>query len=358
MRKKIFALLPIALMAFGFVACDDDDDKFRPGNGPVNIGGLTGGSGQSAAPSIIQTEQGEKILLTGLSGFSMYDDRENWTLTYDNEGRITSAFGNEGFGTEEYTLGYDPFKLEYSIREDYGEYITKTTGTLNKQGYLSSITVQETEIDGNEKDVYTSTAYLDYDNEGHLIKVRSKFTDTEYEGNKQYTESGTSIWTLTWRNGNLTEINGSENGWDEFEKIRIIISYGQQPNKFKQYTCKLTDLFGIDPLSMVGLTGKGTANLPNSVYESYYEKENDGQETERESTDLHYDLNADGTIAVEYGYESEDGNPNRIEREQYTYTYSTLGSAPQQPAYAPTKAAQPAKEGKKRTRPFRINSMR
>lgn len=332
--KSCFYYLPIALMAFAFASCGEDDEVSP-----------SGGQSQSAASSEIVTTNGEKILLTGIDGDSYY---EKQTFTYDEQGRPKIVMEESDYG---YVFSYNPFKVSFydednSEEEDYEERIE---ATLNSRGYISSVSIEEKDEDEEGfDDIYKETVLLDYDSEGHLVKATGKWTETEYEDGKKHTESGTDLITFTWENGNLVRIEYKyEEEYDnEYQEDIYEITYGDQKNQYNQYTCGIANEF-MGAISLVGMTGKGTAYLPISIKETYKEAYDDEVYEETYLEKYSYTLNSNGTIATEtckhwyndssYGYS-----------DTYNYTYSTVGDTP---AFAPVVKSNnivPTQKSKKR----------
>ncbi len=293
--KKYFQLCTMAL-AVGcmFTACGDDDDE--GGNGDWN----SGGTSQSAVSSAITTENGEKVLLTSVG--------ERWdktTFSYDEEGRCTSY----DYYEESVFFSYNPFTIEYSSEYEDEEIVY--SGTLNAQGFISSIT-EKYNYHGYESG--ESTMYYSYDKSGHLVKIIGEGTETEdgetYPWNIDY--------DLIWSNGNLVKIfitgSDSEESWTATSEI----VYGNQVNKYNQYTVALAytiDTELMEHLCLVGLMGKGSNYLPTQITH----KESDDDD-EYKST-YTYELNENGTIAAEI--EIEEWGDNRTD-----YVYSALGETP------------------------------
>ncbi len=372
MRKNAFALLPIMLMTLGFTACGDDDDEVikpeteqpedkpedkpeeNPENNPEDNPGEEPTS-QSAVSSIILTDNGEKLLLTGVDG--LLDEGEEtsvWSMAYDNQGRLSQAFITEDDEVEGYQLSYEPFKIElseeYRYVDDYGkEHIVTMSGTLNAKGYLASIKTNDYLADKMDEPYYDTSVNLEYDEDDHLIKADVR-NDEQHNWDGA---SGGGTWTFTWKDGLMTEANY----YDEFQLITIKehykFNYSRTPNKYKQYTVGLTDITNTDPFALAGLIGKA----PDQYLDWYgysYEEYEDGElsEDDGESFGLNYEVNEDGTLAKEVKFVMATGGPLPIE-EEYTYIYSPFGSTTRMTPAAPAWT----KKNKKPRLPFQPRCM-
>ncbi len=301
----------------------------------------SGGVSQSAVSSVIETTDGEKLLLTGIEDGSYYGKQ---TFTYDEQGRPKTLLEEDDYG---YTFSYNPFKISF-YEDDDEETIT---GTLNSRGYLSSMTSEWNDEWEEDEESYSEygkeTAYLDYDSEGHLVKVTFEWEETEYEDGKKYTDKGTDVMTLTWKDGNLVKIEDKEEWDDGYWENIVEITYGDQKNQYNQYTCGIAnELTGA--MSLVGMTGKGTAYLPTTIKETEVEVYDDEEDPYEYTSNENYTytLNSNGTIATEtrvYEYGS---------RYTYTYNYATVGSTRSMTPVVKNDNVTPVQKKNKRNRLF------
>ncbi len=85
----------------------EENPEDKPGEEP------NGGTSTSAVSSIIRTDEGEKLLLTGLTGLVEDGETTEWAMAYDDQGRLSLASVTEEDETEGFQLSYEPFKIEF-----------------------------------------------------------------------------------------------------------------------------------------------------------------------------------------------------------------------------------------------------
>lgn len=332
MKSKYLLFCICLSTAMGFASCSDDEEAVKPVEEEIT-GQITGGNSQSVAPSIITTEKGWKVLLTGVKGVMVDGTEKMWTFDYDKKGRLTSAVMDGEEGAEVFKLSHEPFKLEY------GGNGTEIGGTLNDLGYLATLKV-------TDEGGYMSTAALEYDQRGQLIKVTNRFDD----GLGKSESSGTADWTFTWEDGKITDLDCKESGATYEETYHLDFINHPQENKYRQYTVGLADIMGTGFFGVAGLTGKAPVNSAYRV-DGYMKKMVDG-EIGKEFIRLENGANSysNGTFYVEKLHDLLNSENIYRDIDKYTYSYTVVSST-QQKAPA-TRNATTRKQ--KPFRPFRI----
>ena len=289
---KYFLLLSMVVLGGMTVSsCGDDDD---------DEGGASGGSGSTSAVTIGNT--GTRLTQVG-----------NYTLTYDNQGRLSEI--TEGYDKCQFT--YNPNKIIMIDGGSSGVHDTQEmSASYNSKGYLSAFTSNYSFKEDGASITVNGKANLTYDGNGHLTKVTTTGSQTgSYEGQK-FSETANTTVTLTWQSGKLVKIvyENVENSADgkETTSETYTFDYGnnQYPNTTKQYSYNLAYIISDEFLGvggMVGLFGVGPDYLPvsvTSITHDFYDGE-DHEYTYNYS--YTYQFNDNGTIAYEskgYGYGS------------------------------------------------------
>ena len=320
----LFATL---LTSTSFVACSsDDDNENENGNGNGNA---------SSVENPLQKEG--KLLLSGITGNdSGYDF--NLTLEYDDKFRPTGCYYlDEGEYDYEFKIDYDKGIMEWATEV--------LTASFNDKGYITKLKEEYSETEDGVKEYHKSESNYTYDKDGHLIKAIYEWND-KYEGKGiNYTVNDKQTIVFTWENGNLVSYTRkyveqhSDNGQVEnrSSKRSRTFTYGNQPNKFKQYIEIDDDEAG----SMVsGLFGVFSEKLPVTLIES----ETSSSDTNGDYNDYHeykgsFTLNSDGSINTETWTEN-DGTPYV----SFAYHYTSIDQNDQKsksyvPQYVPTRAS-------------------
>ncbi len=320
----------------------EENPEDQPGEEP------NGGVSQSAVSSIIRTDKGEKLLLTGLTGLLEDGESSVWTMAYDNQGRLSLASVTEEDDTEAFKLSYEPFKIEfpeeYRYTDEYDdEHIVTLSGTLNAKGYLASLTVTDDDAATmDERLRYVTTTYLEYDAEDHLVQAKTHYDEL---GNTTG-GPGTGTWTFTWKDGLLTEAAFVAKSVMVEEMEHYYIGYNRDENKYKQNTVGLSEITGTGPLALAGLLGKGPDQFIG--YYSYVYKwivEGNIRERYDECINHMYELNENGTLSTEKSFPAVSGGNGDYEvpMNTYTYSYSPFGSSTTKASAAPAWAKKTTK---------------
>lgn len=293
-KKFSTVILPVCMMiagAFMFVSCSDDD-----GDG----GGSGSGSASGAATTTINGK-----LLTGVGDYRfVYDDKNRLTRVYDSY--------------------EDLMKIDYSsnkLIEDEEE----AKLSFTKNGYISKLSASWSEEDEDYSEKGSGTMSFTYDGSGHLTKIKMTSSFSGKEDGEKYSGSGSSEYTITWSDGNMTKVVGKvtekEDGYKFEETVTSTFSYGSTDNAFQQYTKALAYPFdlsdGLDYAAFVGLLGKSSAKLPSSLKEVYAYEEDGDSGSYTETLNPSYTLNDDGSVKSEYiGYSTIN----------YSYTTAAAGA--------------------------------
>lgn len=277
-KRKFFTLLGISLMATVNVcltSCGDDPEPT-----PVTY----------AWPTWTDTNGKDVRLLSMKREEYPYSETRNYFYTYDQTGHLSSVFGDNVKWTNQNS---------FTIRDEYEDESYTITASLNNDGFISTLTYEEVENDGDyEKGTLTYT----YNTSKQLIRINDVGEWSEDDGEKgKYA----FIEDYTWSNGNLTAIlySGTEEFYDDEgerktyeESGSAAVAYSNQQNPTRQFPYGLAD-DGIDmslpELAALGLFGTGPKNLPSDVTL--------GNSTEPETYFI-YTLNNNGTIATEKYY--------------------------------------------------------
>lgn len=319
----LFATL---LTSTSFVACSSDDDN-ENGNGNGNV---------SSVETPLQKEG--KLLLSGINSGDVY----NLTFEYDDQLRPTGCYVlDEGEYDYEFKIDYDKGIMEWDDNI--------LTASFNDKGYITKLKCDYSEIEDGDKYDWKIEHNYTYDKEGHLIKFIFE-CNNKYQGEDIYgTDIDKQTVVFTWENGNLVSCTGTEveqnnhNGQVEniSSKWSQTFTYGNQPNKFKQYI-EITDDEAGTMLS--GILGVFSEKLPITLKETY----TSNSDTYGEYSD-HYEykgsftLNADGSINTET-WTNNDGTPYV----SFAYHYTSIDqNAPKSksyiPQYVPTRASSASK---------------
>lgn len=325
----LFATL---LTSTSFVACSsDDDNENENGNGNGNV---------SSVENPLQKEG--KLLLSGITGNYYSGYVYNMTFEYDDQLRPTGCYElDEGEYYYEFKIDYDKGIMEWD--DDI------LTASFNDKGYITKLKCDYSEIEDGDKYDWKIEHNYTYDKEGHLIKFIFE-CNNKYQGEDIYeTDIDKQTVVFTWENGNLVSYTGTgveqcnHNGQVEniSSKWSQTFTYGNQPNKFKQYIEITDDEAG----SMVsGLFGVFSEKLPITLIESYTSNsDTDGEYSTHDEYKGSFTLNADGSINTETWTEN-DGTPDVT----FAYHYTSIDqNAPKSksyvPQYVPTRASSASK---------------
>lgn len=277
-------------------------------------------------------------MLSGINSGDVY----NLTFEYDDQLRPTGCYVlDEGEYDYEFKIDYDKGIMEWDDNI--------LTASFNDKGYITKLKCDYSEIEDGDKYDWKIEHNYTYDKEGHLIKFIFE-CNNKYQGEDIYgTDIDKQTVVFTWENGNLVSCTGTEveqnnhNGQVEniSSKWSQTFTYGNQPNKFKQYI-EITDDEAGTMLS--GILGVFSEKLPITLKETY----TSNSDTYGEYCD-HYEykgsftLNADGSINTET-WTNNDGTPYV----SFAYHYTSIDqNAPKSksyiPQYVPTRASSASK---------------
>lgn len=320
-KTGLIAVFAMAASMFTLTSCSDDDDN-------------------SKAPSVnsnpLVTEA--KVLLEGVKDVGNGD----WVYKFYYDDQLRPYRSDEADGFDElFYIDYKAGKINLwgeveglSVSFNSKGYITKISGSVSykddEDGYVSSYS-------GSMSYVYS------YDANGQLTSIDGSENGKSVKDGEVENYKYVSKCKLTWKDGNLVkyEANGTEEyiGGDNDGKWTYSdiaeITYGNQPNKYRQYPKMFCD----DDFSYmaVGMLGVGPKDLPQTWAETYHENGEDGDKYESTYTErCSFTLNDDGTIDTE-GYVDDA----RGYVPTYKYHYIPTGAA----SSAKTKVAAPLAKG-------------
>lgn len=243
---------------------------------------------------------------------------------YDKKGRCVSMSDQYGDGLK---IFYDEgVCVYYYDNEEEG----RGDISFNKSGYISRMTFDSSGSDGYGNWVSKESANFTYNSTGNLLSISISGSYVGIEDGEPYKETWTDEAEYTWKNGNLVSAYGVstdiENGEMWKEIVETTCTYGQQENKFKQWTESMNETYNIGEfVELVGFTGMlGVApmNLISKVESEEEEKEYDAagkiidSNTYTDSEEFTYVLNENGSIQKEVADYST-----------YLYTYSEFGNS-------------------------------
>lgn len=287
---KFLAMLAVlGTLCFGFFACGSDDDD-EPDPSKV------------AANAVFTNNLGEQVVASKIGNYM--------TITYNSYGLPIKVY--------DYSFDYDAGIFWYT-----GSGIYESKFTMNKYGGITSI---EEETTFNDGDISNYKGTFSYNGSGQLTGFVEQWEETEYDSyyNMDITYTENMNTSLTWSNGNLTQIQTTyrwkEGNLDSGGSTRTTRIQYSESNDLGQYTTGISDFlytcYECDEFWLVGLFGKATADLPYSVVRNVTYDDGDSYSSTSEFT---YEYNSDGTIQTEkeaYTYVNSDGSRS-------SYNYST-----------------------------------
>lgn len=277
-----------------FVSCSDDDDDSSSGSKSVGV---------------LDEKTGLRISSAG-----------GYNYVYAEDGKLQYILSGSSC---RYEFSYSPNKIVHVDDGDYDE-AENYSISYNGSGCISSASQSDTWEDEEERETYTSDVSFSYDSNGHLTKISGTFKETEYKKQKGVTEteSGTVTWTFTWSNNLLQKIVQLEEGRDDDGPFRYeethTFSYNNESmtnyaNKYLQYSAFIDSPFNgfMERLCYVGLLGNGPAYLPSKMeYEETEEYYNSDGEKKiynySGSQNYSYGFNSDGAISYVYSGNSKE----------------------------------------------------
>lgn len=289
--KYLFLLSMIMVGGLSFVSCSDDDDDNSSG---------------SKSAGVLDEKTGLRVTSAGGYNYVYSDDGKLQYILYSSMCR--------------YEFSYSPNKITHVDNGDYDE-AENYSISYNGSGYISSVSENDTWEDEDERETYSSNVSFSYDDSGHLTKVSGTYKETESGYDKEDgtyhtdTASGTVTWTFTWRNNLLQKIVMLDEGREDDGPFRyeetFSFSYNNESmanyaNKYLQYSAFVDEPFSgfMMRLCYVGLLGNGPAYLPSKMeYDAKEEYYSDGEKQNNDysgSQTYSYDFNSEGAISYVY----------------------------------------------------------
>lgn len=299
-KTSLAAIFVMATCMLAFTSCSDDDD---------DNGGAPSGNG-----SALVTEA--KVLLDYISYKDDYDEDILFMYKYDEQFR--PYFCTE---LDEYD---DIFYIDYKAGKiDMWDELEGLSISFNSKGYITKISGSWNYK--NDEEDYSSKGSLtysfNYDASGQLVGVDMSDNETEVDGSYVYNNKTTTKGTLTWKDGNLMNSESTTTFSGDYKgtyKDVLSFTYGNQPNKYRQYPGLMCD----DDMGFTGagLLGVGPKMLPKTI--TNYYSEDDEYEDEYGYTGT-FTLNDDGTINTEKWTDNETGRTDC----QYVFHYKPVSAA-------------------------------
>lgn len=299
-RINLMAMMAVCAITLSSCSSDDDDN----GNG-----GAPSGNG-----SALVTEA--KVLLDYISYKDDYEEEILFMYKYDEQFR--PYFCTE---LDEYD---DIFYIDYKAGKiDMWDELEGLSISFNSKGYITKISGSWNYKDDEED--YSSKGSLtysfNYDASGQLVGVDMSDNETEVDGSYVYNDKTTTKGTLTWKDGNLMNSESTTTFSGDYKgtyKCVLSFTYGNQPNKYRQYPGHMCD----DDMGFTGagLWGVGPKMLPKTI--TNYYSEDDEYEDEYGYTGT-FTLNDDGTINTEKWTDNETGRMDC----QYVFHYKPVSAA-------------------------------
>lgn len=270
--------------AITFSSCgnDDDNDISQNNNGSNNginndnnNGGDNGSGITASAMSVAPI--GDKYLI------SVYDNSVSWAKGWDYSfsSDKLSLFGHDYYGNKiNYIYSDGVYK-----GSDHLNYTIKDIKT-NQDGFITSL-VNEVIKSHKTEEKYN----LQYSG-----KKLVKLTFSTQSGTQP---AFTDEYNFKWENGNIVqvEVKIEDRKGDERDIEVYDIAYDQKTNTSKQNTYFFAQMFNLS-LSMIGLTGEATQELPCGYKRSFVNTKGTIRK-DNSSYYLTYTINNDGTLANE-----------------------------------------------------------
>ena len=282
MNKKFFlSVMPavaLAMCAFTFTSCDDDDDEYRMPTGPA------------------ATYAGK--LVTGVGSYKFHYDDNNRCY------KVTSSYGD--------VVMIDYKRGTISLESEDEEFRV----SFNGKGYITNMSGSWSDRDGEVTVKGSGSISYLYDGEGRLVSHKESASESGTYNGYRYSYNESASMSCKWVDGDLVSVlircDENEDGDKSWYTDEYTITYDKMnENAERQFPVVFGDFFGDDyyTLAMVGMFGKGPAHLPETVIDEY---EENGGSTYTDRYNVSFGLNYDGTIDWE-----------RINGSAYTYSYMT-----------------------------------
>lgn len=311
------AVFAMAACMFAFTSCSDDDDNGKAPSGNGN-------------PLVTEA----KVLLEGVTN----EGRGEWEYMYEYDDQLRPYRSIEEDDDDElFYIDYKAGKINLAGEPE------GLSVSFNSRGYITKISGSwdyKDNEDGDESSYSGSLTYtFSYDANGQLTSMDGSDNEKSVESGYVDTYKSVGKAKFTWKDGNLVKCESSgtnesidgdrEEKWTSSAIVNI--TYGNQSNKYRQYTQCFNDA---EFLFMgAGLLGVGPKNLPLTCSETYHEKVEGGSEYDETYTETYtFTLNDDGTINTEKSVDADNGYVD-----EYKYHYIPTGAV----SSAKTKVAAP-----------------
>lgn len=311
------AVFAMAACMFAFTSCSDDDDNGKAPSGNGN-------------PLVTEA----KVLLEGVT-----DARNGeWEYRFEYDDQLRPYRSIEDYYDDElFYIDYKAGKINIAGEPE------GLSVSFNSRGYITKISGSwdyKDNGDGYESSYSGSLNYtFSYDANGQLTSVDASDNGKSVESGYVDTYKCVGKAKFTWKDGNLVKCESSsteesiegdrEEKWTSSGIVNI--AYGNQSNKYRQYTQYFGD--GDFLFMGAGLLGVGPKYLPQTCSETYREKVEGGSEYDETYTETYtFTLNDDGTINTEKSVDADNGYVD-----EYKYHYMPAGAV----SSAKTKVAAP-----------------
>lgn len=246
MKKLKFSTLALitVLTCAGAASCSKDDGGVTP-------------PGQSE----IEKETGMRLTRVG-----------NYRFNYDDKGRCIGVDDLSGYDDSDMTIDWNKGEIVATDSDD------DTGGApvkfkTNGQCYITEFTQSWNFKEEDYSSKGSGKASLSYDKSGHLTKATFDSSESGTDEGEEYSYKGSSVYTLTWENGNLVRLKHEWSGVEDGEGVKGTDNYEatydrNSENVFKQWTEGLLGQvfsFEFSVLGHVGMFGVGTANFPSNI---------------------------------------------------------------------------------------------
>lgn len=286
--------------------CDYEDEVANIGNSSgIKVDEIVPGSGKRIL------EAGDNKYFYTADGFLDYVSLGHGDMQFDfSYNKATCSYEEE----DEYSKDSRNIEMKFSFNEN--RYVSKIN-LIDIRKY------EDKHNDGyyDEIEKISEEYIISYDNEGHLLGMKGKFSTEITKNGETVKYDGSGNTTFTWKNGLLINQKAEEvydNG-DSYTGL-ITYNYGDNiyPNKYSQFTGFMSGGYGIELFGITGHIGKGPEFLPESISFAGVEKEGDEEYPWEYNESFSYEFNEDGTIycVKTYGEYEEDNSTDY-------YTYGT-----------------------------------
>lgn len=324
--KFLTMLFTALLMCVPLASCSNDDDGDDEGNG--NGGSANNAPGTNAPGTNTPLINEGKLLLTKVNVIGSDGEIDgSINMEYDSNRRAHRCYKNYDNESE------DIFVIDYANGKItlYGDEPISASISFNNNGYITNIKGTWDDTEDGVRYYGSEDVSFTYSQDGHLTEVNIIGEDHggEWESGKEISKI-----TYTWDNGNLLSVKdyttwyNEDGSIDEIDESITEYTYGEQGNRFKQYTAGTSDVDD-EPFLVIGMCGVGPAMLPvGRKYSSKYIYNGMTHEHSYSYT-YTYTLNENGSINTET--ETYSDNTSYSSSETYAFVYTSSDS------YTPTK---------------------